>query len=226
MENHQQSQQTKKKEAEQTKECPKCKEKVKLKAKKCKHCGADLRNIVARNPVLFGLIFIIFLGLMFIVNKGGEQKNPTSVFKDNELRTHGDPEQREIDKKEDDPFMYLQGFDYNSKNNNIYTLTPIGGKDYSVTMMISDKDFNIHNESYPLESSTKTIAETQVKIGFAEEFKLNDIIVRNAHESLAFDFQLDNKYYSGEISNLKAEPSKVMLLEILEKLVNSVKRAK
>ncbi|MDD2757636.1 MAG: zinc ribbon domain-containing protein [Candidatus Pacebacteria bacterium] len=43
------------------KKCPKCKEDIKFDAKKCKHCGADLRNWIERHKILTVLISMFFL---------------------------------------------------------------------------------------------------------------------------------------------------------------------
>ena len=43
----------------QTKQCPKCSEPIQKSAKKCKHCGADLRNWFVRHPVWTAIIVII-----------------------------------------------------------------------------------------------------------------------------------------------------------------------
>ncbi len=50
---------------EESKKCPKCKEGIASDAKKCKHCGADLRNWFVRHKVLsviLGLVVLVILG--------------------------------------------------------------------------------------------------------------------------------------------------------------------
>ena len=56
---------------EETTKCPKCKEEVIKGAKKCKHCGADLRNWFMRHKIIS-----VFLVLMFIsILSGGSNPN-------------------------------------------------------------------------------------------------------------------------------------------------------
>lgn len=58
---------------EEIRKCPKCKEDIKSDAKKCKHCGADLRNWIERHKILTVLISISFLAI--IVSGGGNSQN-------------------------------------------------------------------------------------------------------------------------------------------------------
>ena len=45
--------------------CPKCKEDIQKDAKKCKHCGADLRNWFAKNKIITWLLVILILWIMW-----------------------------------------------------------------------------------------------------------------------------------------------------------------
>jgi len=49
---------------EETKKCPKCKEDVAKDAKKCKHCGADLRNWFIRHKVLTVILALFVIGII------------------------------------------------------------------------------------------------------------------------------------------------------------------
>lgn len=49
---------------EQTMKCPKCKEDVQLGAKKCKHCGADLRNWFVRHKIVTGILILFVIGIV------------------------------------------------------------------------------------------------------------------------------------------------------------------
>lgn len=59
-------------QAGQTKKCPKCKEEVLKGAKKCKHCGADLRNWFMRHKVISVFLILLFIG---ILGGGGNVQN-------------------------------------------------------------------------------------------------------------------------------------------------------
>jgi len=52
------------KQMEQTRKCPKCKEEVLKGAKKCKHCGADIRNWFMRHKIISILLFFMVIGMI------------------------------------------------------------------------------------------------------------------------------------------------------------------
>lgn len=54
----------------QTSACPKCRETILAGAKKCKHCGADLRNWFVRHKILTGILVLILLGIIGNVMNG------------------------------------------------------------------------------------------------------------------------------------------------------------
>lgn len=58
--------------SEETKKCPKCKEEILKDAKKCKHCGADLRNWFMRHKIIS--VFIV-LGVIGMLSGGGNVQN-------------------------------------------------------------------------------------------------------------------------------------------------------
>ncbi len=59
----------------QTIKCPACKEDIQLGAKKCKHCGADLRNWFVRHKIITGILIIIGIGIIGSTMGGNETKN-------------------------------------------------------------------------------------------------------------------------------------------------------
>ena len=61
---------------EETKKCPKCKEEIAKDAKKCKHCGADLRNWFVRHKVWTGILVLILLSI--IGSAAGSGKTTTT----------------------------------------------------------------------------------------------------------------------------------------------------
>ncbi len=57
-----------------TKKCSKCKEDVHDDAKKCKHCGSDLRNWFVRHKILTVILTLLVIGIISSKN-GGKTPN-------------------------------------------------------------------------------------------------------------------------------------------------------
>jgi len=60
---------------EETKKCPKCQEEVLKSAKKCKHCGSDLRNWFMRHKIISVFLILMFIG---IISGGSSNTNNNS----------------------------------------------------------------------------------------------------------------------------------------------------
>jgi len=58
----------------QTKKCPKCQEEVLKSAKKCKHCGSDLRNWFMKHKIITAFLILMFIGIL----SGGGNPNNTN----------------------------------------------------------------------------------------------------------------------------------------------------
>lgn len=54
-----------------TEKCPKCKEDIQPGAKKCKHCGADLRNWFVRHKIITGILVLILVSIFGGILSGG-----------------------------------------------------------------------------------------------------------------------------------------------------------
>lgn len=59
----------------QTKKCPKCNEDIQSMAKKCKHCGADLRNWFVRHKIVTVILALIVIGAIGSVSGKGDSEN-------------------------------------------------------------------------------------------------------------------------------------------------------
>lgn len=61
----------------QTKKCPKCQEEISKNAKKCKHCGSDLRNWFLKHKIIS--VVLIFFVLVIIGGSSDENNNQTNT---------------------------------------------------------------------------------------------------------------------------------------------------
>ena len=77
---------TDKETSESTKNCPKCQEVIAKGAKKCKHCGADLRNWFVRHKV--ATVFLGIVALVIIVSAAGGSKTTTSTGSSKDSKTN------------------------------------------------------------------------------------------------------------------------------------------
>lgn len=68
----------------QTKKCPKCQEEISKNAKKCKHCGSDLRNWFLRHKIIS--VVLIFFVLVIIGGSSDENNNQTNTNVQNNLK--------------------------------------------------------------------------------------------------------------------------------------------
>ena len=89
-------------------------------------------------------------------------------------------------------------------------------------MLVSNKEIDDHSENYSLERGEIIIEGVQVTIGYEEEFVMDGLKITNAYECLAFDFDYNNVFYSGEIYNTKGQPSKEILRNMLENFIGSI----
>jgi hypothetical protein len=61
------------------KKCPKCAEKVQESAKKCKHCGSDMRNWFLRHKIISGFLILFVLGsVITALDDGSSTSSSTS----------------------------------------------------------------------------------------------------------------------------------------------------
>lgn len=68
------------------KKCPKCKEEIANDAVKCKHCGADLRNWLAKHKIVTGIFAFILVVIVIGAVSGGKGNN-TSTTTNNSPQT-------------------------------------------------------------------------------------------------------------------------------------------
>lgn len=78
----------------ETKKCPKCQEVIAKGAKKCKHCGADLRNWFVRHKVVS--VFLGIIALVIIASAAGGSKTTTSTSSSKDSKTNTKAETAKI----------------------------------------------------------------------------------------------------------------------------------
>ncbi len=81
----------------QIKQCPKCKEDIQERAKKCKHCGADLRNWFSRHKILTA--FMGFFLLLIIISSDNDKKMSQIKKANDETSARIERTEKLIDKK-------------------------------------------------------------------------------------------------------------------------------
>ena len=63
------------------KSCPKCAEKIQASAKKCKHCGSDVRNWFVRHKIITGFLILFIFGAFISAiddGTGNSSSRPTT----------------------------------------------------------------------------------------------------------------------------------------------------
>lgn len=78
----------------ETKNCPQCKETIDANAKKCKHCGSDLRNWFARHKIMTTIV-VLLLFFIAVGSIGVESSTNT----DDTTQSEGDVVNSPVDKK-------------------------------------------------------------------------------------------------------------------------------
>lgn len=91
---------------EETKKCPKCKEEIAKDAKKCKHCGADLRNWFVRHKVWTGVLILFVIGIIGSASGGGKTTTTTSNSSSTNQPTKTEPTAKTEEKKDNTPAEY------------------------------------------------------------------------------------------------------------------------
>lgn len=72
--------------ADETKKCPKCKEDIAKGAKKCKHCGADLRRWFARHKIITGWLIFGLLAFLSILGNSTDTSQTAKVGEQSETK--------------------------------------------------------------------------------------------------------------------------------------------
>ncbi len=172
-------------------------------------------KLIASEKIGIAILLIIILGvvILMLTPKDDEKDGNTNKTSSQTSNVNHEEVEQGVNLNK------LSGFTLKSSQAGIYTYSPAGNSDFSVALTSSNENLDIHAETYPLEKSTKTINNIEVQIGYEEDYELNGTMLTNAHSSLAFDFKYEDKYYSGEISNLNGEPAKEELITILNKLI-------
>lgn len=170
--------------------------------------------------IIVAAIAIMFIGTTVACSSNNTNKSSSTSTSEN-TETKKEEKKTSLENLAGFTFSHVQEVDDGSA---IYSYRPSSDNDFSVTVAIGNKKFLTHEGSatYTVEKGIKPIENIDVKVAYSEEYEHNGTILSEAYESLAFDFENGGKYYSGEVSSLKGEPSKDKLMEILTKFVIAI----
>lgn len=102
---------------------------------------------------------------------------------------------------------------------NLYTYkTAIDDQQYSISLGVSQSLLEQHRANYPLNRTEAPLNSVRVDYGYNDALKVNGQLVQPQYNSLAFDFEIDNTQYTGEITNQSGTSDKEGLLEVLDRL--------
>ncbi len=89
----------------QTKKCPKCKEDIQLGAKKCKHCGADLRNWFVKHKIITGILILFAIGIIGSAMGGNKEtsNNSNSITSSNTVQENKNEQPTETPEEKPTP---------------------------------------------------------------------------------------------------------------------------
>jgi hypothetical protein len=174
---------------DQTKKCPKCKEPIQAGAKKCKHCGADLRNWFARHKILTGILIIIGIGIISSA-LSDDSTQPTSETSKNSTTTQVTAEEP---KKEIAPIK-ISAVDLAQAyvDNEVKADQDYKDKKVEVTGKINDIGV-ILDQTYIILSSGKQFSVTDIQCFFDDKNEINKITELKKGDTITAQGVVDGK---------------------------------
>ncbi len=126
------------------KKCSKCSEDIQDKAKKCKHCGADLRNWFVRHKIITVILIIILLGI--IGNAIGSDSTNNVSQKNNTVKDK--TSNQEVDKEIEYIEITAVELSRDYDNNKVAADAKYEDKDLKITGIINDIGKDIMDTPY------------------------------------------------------------------------------
>lgn len=149
--------------------CPKCQEAIQPNAKKCKHCGADLRNWFLRHKIISVLLALLLLGLIgsLFSKDDGNTTVPSQSTNTEEVQ----PTKTEEVKKPEETVLKISAkqlfADY--KANEIAADGKYKGKLLEITGTVETLGKDIINDPYVALQSGELISSVQCMLKDGEE---------------------------------------------------------
>lgn len=159
------------KSQDETIKCPKCKEDIQSGAKKCKHCGADLRNWFAKHKILTGILIIIVIGIISSAMSDDSAQTTSETSKDssNKQATAEEPK-KEIAPLKISAAVLAQAY----VDNEVKADQDYKDKKVEVTGKINDIGV-VLDQTYIILSSGKEFSITDIQCFFNDKNEINKI---------------------------------------------------
>jgi tRNA(Ile2) C34 agmatinyltransferase TiaS len=159
------------KSQDQTIKCPKCKEAIQPDAKKCKHCGADLRNWFVKHKILTGILILIVILIISSAMSDDSAQTTSETAKDsNTKQATAEEPTKEIAPIKISAAILAQAY----VDNEVKADQDYKDKKVEVTGKINDIGV-VLNQTFIILSSGKEFSITDIQCFFDDKNEINKI---------------------------------------------------